>query len=230
MKFKFNYPEVVRESTTEAGRLYYIKTEDGVLHDALKSVTTILSKCMDSKAAIQKWRDLVGHQYADNITKTSSDRGSIMHDILYYRLINEDYSTKFKKNFMFLHAEKMADTISEYLDENLNELWGAEVPVMLPTYYAGRTDCVGVYNGVPSIIDFKNSYKEKSIEHMESYFYQCAAYAVAHDYLFNTDITQAVILICNSDDISAREIIVSGDEFKQYKLKWLDMVYQFCSE
>ena len=61
---------------------------------------------MDSKAAIQKWRDLVGHHYADNITKTSSDRGSIMHDILYYRLINEDYSTKFKKNFMFLHAEK----------------------------------------------------------------------------------------------------------------------------
>ena len=31
MKFKFNYPEVVRESTTEAGKLYYIKTEDGVL-------------------------------------------------------------------------------------------------------------------------------------------------------------------------------------------------------
>ena len=65
---------------------------------------------------------------------------------------------------------------------------------------------------------------------MESYFYQCAAYAVAHDYLFNTDITQAVILICNSDDISAREIIVAGEDFKQYKMKWLDMVYKFCTE
>ena len=80
MKFKFNYPEVVRESTTEAGRLYYIKTEDGVLHDALKSVTTILSKCMDSKA-IQKWRDLVGHIMHVILYKYSSNKGDINHVI-----------------------------------------------------------------------------------------------------------------------------------------------------
>lgn len=228
MKFKFDYPEVVFESTTENGRIYSLRDNQGILHQSLKSVTTILSSCMDNREAIEKWRNTIGHKQADEITKRSTDRGSIMHDILYYRLIDEPYKNKFKPNFMFSHAEKMADTIYTYLNTNLDELWGAEVPLMLPPFYAGRTDCVGVYRGIPSIVDFKNSYKEKKEEHMESYFLQCAAYALAHDFLFNTKITQAAILICNSDDITAREIIIKDELFEQYKNKWIDMFVNYC--
>jgi genome maintenance exonuclease 1 len=227
MKFKFDYPTVVYENTTENGRVYFVRDNNGVLHEGLYSVTTILSSCMDSKAAIEQWRNTVGHKFADELTKRSTDRGSMMHDILYYRLINEEYKSKFKPNFMFAHAEKMADTIQKYITDNLDELWGAEVPLILPPYYAGRTDCVGIYKGKQSIVDFKNSYKEKKEEYMESYFLQCAAYALSHDYLFGTNIDQAVILICNSDDISAREIIVSGNEFLGYKHKWMDMFTEF---
>ena len=60
---------------------------------------------MDSKAAIQKWRDLVGHHY-EIILQRPVLIVAVSCMIFYYRLINEDYSTKFKKNFMFLHAEK----------------------------------------------------------------------------------------------------------------------------
>lgn len=224
----FKYPNVVNENTTDKGRVYYIE-HNNIRYDSLHSVTTILSKATNTKDAIEVWRNKVGHVYADQITKRSSDKGNLMHDILYYRLIGEDYSNKFKRNFLFDLAEKMADSVEYYLKQNLNTLWGAEVPLFIPTMYAGRVDCVGIYKGKQSIIDFKNSYKEKKEEHMHNYKLQCAAYALAHDYLFGTNIEQGVILICNSDDITAREFIIEGDEWKAVREEWMDIVASFLS-
>ena len=224
----FEYPIVTKENTTEQGRVYYID-HNGKTYGGLYSVTTILSKVTDTKKSIESWRNKVGHHYADLLTKRSTDKGNMMHDILYYRLVNENYSDKFKKNFLFDLAEKMADSVESYMTDNLTSLWGAEVPLFIPTMYAGRVDCVGVYNGKQSVIDFKNSYKEKKEEHMYNYKLQCAAYALAHNYMYGTNIEQGVILICNSEDISTREIIVTGDEWRDVCEEWMDIVAKFLS-
>ena len=63
--------------------------------------------------------------------------------------------------------------------------------------YAGTTDLVGVYNGKPSIIDYKQTNKPKKTEWIHDYFIQCAAYAAAHNELFGTDIKQIIILMCS---------------------------------
>jgi hypothetical protein len=35
------------------------------------------------------------------------------------------------------------------------EVWGSEINLYYPELYAGTTDLVGVYNGAPAIMDFK---------------------------------------------------------------------------
>lgn len=222
----FNYPEVVEENTTKQGRVYYIQ-HNNKKYNGLYSVTTLLSKVTDTKKAIEDWRNKVGHTLANEITNNSINKGNWMHDILYYRMVGVDYSSKFKKNFLFDIAEKMADSVEVYLNKNLTTLWGAEVPLFIPTMYAGRVDCVGIYDGKQSIIDFKNSYKEKKEAHMHNYKLQCAAYAIAHDFLFDTNIEQGVILICNSSDITTREIIIKGQEWDDVKKEWINLVDVF---
>lgn len=227
-KEKFEYPTVISESTSDSGRVYYMGS-NGIEYDGLYSVTTILSKTSNTKEIIQQWKDRIGHKNANGIVTNSINKGQWMHDILYYRIIGEDYHSKFPNNYLFQLTSKMADKIQEYIDRHLSEVWGAEVPVFVPKHYAGRIDCVGVYRNKQSIVDFKNSYNEKKEEHMYSYKLQCAAYAVAHDYLFNTNIEQAVILICNSDDISAREIITNGQEFQNFKNEWINIMDSFIN-
>lgn len=224
---KYNYPKVERESTSEAGRVYFIEL-NGVRHDPVYSVTTILSKVSDKKEIIKEWKKRIGHKEAQAILDKSVNFGNTMHDILYHQIVGTvDYEKLFKPNFIYKVASDMARKIWDVGLCDVDEIWGAEVPLFVPECYAGRTDLVGCYKGIPSIIDFKNSYKEKKEEFMEDYFIQAAAYAVAHDFLFDTDIKQCVIFIANSSDITAKEVIRGGEEFKKYKDMWLDMLDKF---
>ena len=223
-KEKFNYPKVIKESTGEAGRVYFIEL-DGKQYDPVYSVTTILSKMSDKKEIIEEWKRTIGHKNAQAILDKSVNYGNTMHDILYHQLVGTpDYEKLFKPNFIFKVSGAMAQKIWDVGLKDVDEIWGAEVPVFVPNCYAGRTDLVGLYKGEPSIIDFKNAYKEKDEQYMEDYFVQASAYAVAHDYLFDTEINQCVIMVANSDNVSVKVVIRSGDEFKKYKEMWLDIL------
>ena len=65
---------------------------------------------------------------------------------------------------------------------------------------------------------------------VEDYFTQAAAYAVAHDFLFDTNIEQCVILIANSDNIQAKKVIKSGEDFVYYKEKWLNLLDEYYKD
>jgi hypothetical protein len=59
------------------------------------------------------------------------------------------------------HAEKMAKIIIEQGLGDLGEVWGLETTLYYPDLYAGATDIVGVYDGQPAIVDFKQSNNRK---------------------------------------------------------------------
>ena len=96
----------------------------------------------------------------------------------------------------------MADTIIAKGFKDFQEIWGSEVVVHYPGLYAGATDVVGVYDYEDSIIDFKQSNKPKRKEWIDDYFMQFGAYAMAHNYVHRTEITQGVILMCTPITIS----------------------------
>ena len=194
-KEKFDYPKVIQESTSNAGRVYFMAL-NGKKYDPVYSVTTILSKMSNKKDAINEWKRKIGHKQAQAILDKSINYGNIMHDVLYHQIVETvDYEKLFKPNFIYKVASDMASRIWDAGLKDVDDVWGAEVPLFVPDCYAGRTDLVGTYKGVPSIIDFKNSYKEKKEEFMEDYFIQAAAYAVAHDYLFGTEFLLQILLI-----------------------------------
>ena len=212
---KFDYQPIPR--VTIEGKRFY-STPDG---NNLPSVTTILDKTKseESKAALHNWRRAVGAEKAQQITTEAANRGTSMHSHLEHWLVHNELQNK--SNLVHQHSAKMASRIiEEYLDSHLTEWWGSEVGLYYPGLYAGTTDLVGIYDGVPSIIDFKQTNKPKKTEWIEDYFLQAAAYSQAHNAVHGTDIKQGVILMC-SKDVEPQHWIV---DLTEYNDKWWDRV------
>ena len=58
------------------------------------------------------------------------------------------------------------------------------------------------------------------------YFQQLAAYALAHNELYGTEIEKGVILMCSVDCLY-QEFILEGDEFKRAVDQWFERVEKF---
>ena len=125
-------------------------------------------------------------------------------------------------------AEGMAKKIIESGLGDLEEVWGSEVTLYYPGLYAGATDIVGVYQGKPAIIDFKQTNKPKRREWISDYFCQLGAYCMAHNYVYNTQIQTGIVLMCSKDGMF-QKFEVSDKEFVDYQhefLKKTDQYYQ----
>ena len=85
---------------------------------------------------------------------------------------------------------------------------------------------VGIHKGQDAIIDFKQTNKPKKREWIGDYFLQLAAYAMAHNFVYKTKITKGVVMMCSKDNFY-QEFVVEGEEFKQYKHKFLGRVYEY---
>jgi hypothetical protein len=217
----YNYSAIKRKDTAQ-GRRYL--TPDGGL---VASVTTILDKTkpQEKKQALQEWRKRVGETQAAAITSEAANRGTSMHSHLEHWL--DHGSIENKSNLIHQQSGQMATLIIEnYLKPNLNEYWGTETALYYTGLYAGTTDLVGLYNGVPSIIDFKQTNKTKKTEWIEDYFLQTCAYAHAHNHIFGTDIQQCVILMC-SKDLVPQHWVVEKEDFEKNSDLWWKRVEQF---
>ena len=126
-------------------------------------------------------------------------------------------------------AKAMADTIIEKGLPSLSEVWGSEVTLYYPGKYAGATDLVGVYDYEDSIIDFKQSNKPKQRQWIDDYFMQLGAYAMAHNQVYNTDITQGVVLMCTPDNYF-QKFTVNGKEFIKYQNQFLERVDRYYEQ
>lgn len=198
---KYNYAELKRKEGD--GRLYL--TPEG---EALPSVTTILSKTKD-RSFLKKWRAKVGEEEAEKIIRDSAKIGTALH-LYIERFVNGD---KYKDlTEVGVQAEKMAQRIIDEAFGDITEIWGSEVHLYNPGKYAGTTDMVGVYKGRPTIIDFKQSNRPKKREWVQDYLMQLAAYAAAHNAMFDTEIEQGVVLMC-SRDLTFQRFELDGEKF-----------------
>ena len=211
----YHYPPCVR-STTDGIRTYNVGNED------LPSVTTILSATQteEKKRKLAEWRAIKGKAEADRIKQQAASRGSNMHLHLEKYILGEGHLDLTEEGKT---AQSMAQTVIDQGLGDLQEIWGSEVTLWYPGLYAGATDVVGVYDYEDSIIDFKQANKPKRKEWIEDYFMQSAAYAMAHNQVYNTEISQCVILMCTPDNYF-QKFQVKGKEFKEYKYKFLEKV------
>jgi genome maintenance exonuclease 1 len=198
---KYNYADLKRQEGDV--RLYL--TPDG---ESLPSVTSVLSKTKD-RSFLKKWRQKVGEKKAEEIIRNSSQIGTALH-LYIERFVNGEQYKDLTK--IGIQAEKMAQKIIDEAFKDLTEIWGSEVHLYYPGKYAGTTDMIGVYKGRPTIIDFKQTNRPKKREWIQDYLMQLAAYAVAHNKLFNTEIDQGVVLMC-SRDLTFQRFELLGENF-----------------
>jgi len=198
---KYDYSSLKREDGEY--RLYL--TPDG---ESLPSVTTILSKTKD-KSFLKKWRNRVGEKEAEKIMRESAQIGTALH-LYIERLVNKQGYKDLTK--IGQKAQKMAEVIVKEGLKDITDVWGSEVHLYYPGKYAGTADMIALYQGRPTIIDFKQTNRPKKREWVQDYLMQLSAYAMAHNKLFNTEIDQGVILMC-SRDLTFQKFELKGDNF-----------------
>jgi len=214
----YTYPPSTR-SLIEGSRHYDISNE------ILPSVTTILqaTQSEEKKASLQRWKVKVGENEANRVKNEAAARGTAMHKFLEYYVQNQKFLDLSDEGQA---ASSMGQAIIDQGLKDVEEIWGSEVTVFYPGLYAGQTDLCGIFTGRESIIDFKQTNKPKRREWVEDYFLQLAAYAMAHDVIYNTCIDQGVILMCSKDGFF-QKFTSTGKEFTHFKHQFLAKVGQF---
>ncbi len=215
---QFTYPKSMRSLIN--GKRHY-----DIGDDKLPSVTTILSATQseEKRKSLADWKARMGAQAADRVRDIAAMRGTAMHKYLECYINGSGHRdlTSIGKE-----AEPMAKKIIESGLGDLEEVWGQEVTLYYPGLYAGATDIVGVYEGKPAIIDFKQTNKPKKREWVLDYFAQLGAYCMAHNYVYGTKIQSGVILMC-SKDLLFQKFEVEGKEFVKHQHEFLRKVDQY---
>jgi ATP-dependent exoDNAse (exonuclease V) beta subunit len=175
----------------------------------------------DKAQALKNWQKALG-ALADKKTKDAADHGTAVHLLIERFLKKEDLI----QGDTFSHQNLAAFNALKLKLKNIDEVWGLEVPMYSDILeLAGRCDCVGVYKGVPSIIDFKTSGKIKNSERVEDYRLQLTAYALMHNELFGTNIEQGIILM-TSDGGFPQEFKVNLLEYVEPLVERIQLFYE----
>ena len=160
------------------GKRFYV-TEDGI---NLPSVTTILSH--QPKPQLEIWKKKVGEEKSNQIRDHSAARGHSLHATIEQYLNNQPV----KETEMFHDLKPYLNKIYaiHYLEA---QLFSKEIGL------AGRADCIASYDGVLSIVDFKDARKRRTKEMIHTYFIQVCAYAGLYEAMTGIKINQGVILM-----------------------------------
>jgi len=227
---KFTITDFVWENKYSYGN-YFRDDDNGprtykVGEKKVPSVTTILNATQspEKKASLDAWRERVGHQEAQRIMIDASTRGTEMHYVLEQYINGKGYFNLSKKG---AQARLMAHRLIEDGLGPLTKVFGSEVNLAYEDQWAGSTDLVAIYDGKPSIIDFKQSNKPKREEYITDYYYQIAAYSLAHKKQHG-EILQGFIAICTKD-LLFQGFKMDQSKLSEYEDKWFKRVEQYYS-
>ena len=226
------YPLNCREITFEYNNQYQ---EKYVWPDGdLLSPSRVFDGTSD-KSGLDRWRKKVGDEEADRIIEESKSIGTSMHQYLENSILkfaNVKYQNLppiVNPAFHPYHdmANKLGAVILEQgLKNRLEEIWGLEAHVYYEHFYRGIIDCIGIYEGEPCIVDFKQKRKMPQRQYIEDYFMQVAAYGICHNSMVGTKIKKGVILIVDRQ-FNFKKFVVEGDEWNYYCREFCKKLEEF---
>jgi hypothetical protein len=184
---KYEYTTEMAVDTLPTGRVYH--TPNG----SYPSLTTILGKTANNPW-LEQWKARVGAEEAARVSKEATVRGTLIHEFAERHFNGESIWEELRKHP--LDIRQMTRDLIKVIEPGVTEVLGQEQILWSNKYrYAGRTDMVGIWKGIPSIIDFKTAKKPKQASQIRDYFIQCCGYAVAHNEMFGTSINSIVVAI-----------------------------------
>lgn len=182
------------------GKRFYKKIDSEELINYI-SITTITSNY--SKEKFKLWREKVGEDEANRITKAATTRGTQMHSLIENYLGNETLPKS-------APLPKLLFDIAKPELNKINNILGIEIPLYSDFFQiAGTCDTIAEYEGELSIIDYKSSERPKPREWIESYFVQAAAYSVMLYEMTGIKAKQLVIIMaCENGEV---EVYIEKD-------------------
>ena len=184
-------------------------------------VTRVLGGTKDM-TGLDAWRARVGDEEADRILEESRVIGNSLDAIFNESLgVNRDsfdleaYSGEvgYKLFKQLQPTIKRIDPIGTQL-----KVWNDHLK------YMGYLDCLGIYNGKLTLIDCKNSRKEKREEYLEDYWLQTAGYSIALFEMMGMRPSQVMLMVARRDS-PFPQIIVR--DLKPYVLPFVRRVNQY---
>lgn len=173
--------ENIESVETPQGRRY--KTPDGFF----PSVTTVTG--WKKRAFFAKWR-----RENPEESKRVLSRGTKLHSLIETYLKNDLTPTALAEATGTNEADLFASMQQDI--DRIGTIRAIEVPLWSKKVgLAGRTDCIGEFDGVPSVIDFKSSNYPKSEDAIQDYFMQATAYALMWQDRTGQELRNIAILI-----------------------------------
>ena len=146
----YNYPDL--ERIEKNGLRFYLDS----LNNPVPSVTTVLSETSEKSFDLKKWKLKVGEAEAERIKNEATTIGTAVHEALEQYLYGKDWN-----NFNSSKEHQIAARITKKFIESgldgIEEVWGLESGLVLDGLYAGTADCIGIFEGESTIIDFKTA-------------------------------------------------------------------------
>lgn len=189
---KFNHVKLDRQipklqQVNENGVRFYVTPEG----NKYPSITTVLSEY--NRKFIYEWRQRVGEEEANRISKQASTRGTRIHTLCeaYLKNIEPEFKTPLDKE-MFDRFKPVLNRINNvHIQET--RMYSDHLRI------AGTVDCIGEFDGVLSVIDFKTSKRLKYKESIENYFMQASGYAIMFEERFGIPVAKTVVAIAVED-------------------------------
>jgi hypothetical protein len=210
---RYDYP-VLDRTTNPDGTRFYVDPNSG---KPLASVTTILQATKDMKG-LNEWRERVGDKKADAIRDEAAGLGTLLHTHMECHI--QEIERPGGSNLVRQMAARMADVIIREGLPKVDEIWGMEVPLYFPGLFAGTTDLLGIYDGKPAIMDYKNTKKMKTKDQIEDYFCQTVAYGMCSNEVHGTEINTGVIFMVDRQ-LNYQTFVITEEEFDKYKTMFL---------
>ncbi len=214
----FNYVKL-DESVLPKGLGVKGKNHDGIRYYTIDgvnmpSVTSILGSIPERQAKIQEWRDSVGEEMANYISRSAMNRGKTLHTLIENHLRNQDDKsigiTKVSPLGLFrLIKPYLARIDNIHCVEDF--LYSKEIGV------AGQVDCVAEYKGKLSVLDFKSSTKQRDREYNYGNFLQTAAYAKMFEEIYPDKKIEQTIVLASCEDGYVQEWIHEQAKIKEHQ-------------
>ncbi len=197
---RHDIPKLERKTGPDGSRVY--STPSGLSYPSVTTITGLLN--ID---ALMAWRERVGDQEANRISKRAANRGTRVHSLCEKFLLNEEVVPDM---FDLDNWKKIKPLLGRI--DNIHAL---ETPLYSDhLQVAGTVDCIAEYEGKLSVIDFKTSSRVKTRDDIHGYFMQCSAYAVAFEELTGIPVPRIVVIMAVDDN----DPLV----FKEKRDAWID--------
>ena len=153
------------------------------------------------------------------LQELAAHRGTKVHHMCEDFLNNNFDDEVHKKNFL---PYVLFGQIKPVLMQKVNNIFAQECGLYSDKYkVAGRVDCIAEYNGIPSIVDFKTSTKERNDDWNESYYIQASAYAEMFEERTGNEINQIVILVVTEDGV-VQEFVKTKNDYLPLLVETID--------